>query len=66
MRLVQDVIRQRGMMALLIEHDMDIIFSVADRIAVMHKGVLVANGTPGAIRADRKVHAIYLGESFDA
>jgi len=66
MRLVQDIIRQRNMTALLIEHDMDIVFSVADRIAVMHKGEVVANDTPDAIHANPNVRAIYLGEAFDA
>jgi branched-chain amino acid transport system ATP-binding protein len=49
------------MTALLIEHDMDIVFSVADRIAVMHRGRLIADDTPDAIQTNEKVHEVYLG-----
>jgi branched-chain amino acid transport system ATP-binding protein len=64
--LIQEIIRTRGMTALLIEHDMDIVFSVADRIGVMHKGELIANEVPAVIRADPKVRAVYLGEPLSA
>jgi branched-chain amino acid transport system ATP-binding protein len=66
MQLVQDIIRSRGMTALLIEHDMDIVFSVADRIGVMHKGELIADDTPGAVYANPKVRSVYLGEPLIA
>lgn len=46
---------------LLIEHDMDVAFQVAERIAVLHHGRLLAEGSPEAIRKDATVAEIYLG-----
>ena len=46
---------------LLIEHDMDVAFQVAQRIAVLHHGRLLADGSPEAIRKDSTVAEIYLG-----
>jgi branched-chain amino acid transport system ATP-binding protein len=61
-RVVQMVQRlPRDMTILMIEHDMDVAFELADRIAVMHQGRLIAEGDEAAIRADRQVTDIYLG-----
>ena len=51
----------RDMTILMIEHDMDVAFVLADRIAVMHQGRLIAEGDEAAIRANRQVAEIYLG-----
>ncbi len=51
----------RDMTILIIEHDMDVAFELADRIAVMHQGRLIAEGDEAAIRANRQVTEIYLG-----
>ena len=51
---------------LLIEHDMDIIFSFADRISVLVNGALFVEGDPDAVARDPRVKAVYLGEAFDA
>ena len=51
----------RDMTILMIEHDMDVAFELADRIAVMHQGRLIAEGDEAAIRANRQVTEIYLG-----
>jgi len=51
---------------LLIEHDMDIIFSFADRISVLVNGALFVEGEPDAVARDPRVKAVYLGEAFDA
>ncbi len=47
---------------LLVEHDMDAVFTLADRLTVMVDGKVIASGTPADIRADAGVQAAYLGE----
>jgi ABC-type branched-subunit amino acid transport system ATPase component len=51
---------------LLIEHDMDIVFSFADRISVLVNGSLFVEGEPEEVARDARVKAVYLGEAFDA
>ena len=51
---------------LLIEHDMDIVFSFADRISVLVNGELFMEGTPEQVAVDPRVKAVYLGEGTDA
>src|SRR3954465_9148306 len=51
---------------LLIEHDMDIVFSFADRISVLVNGALFVEGAPGEVAADLRVRAVYLGEEAHA
>ena len=43
------------------EHDMDVVFGYADRVIVLDRGRVIAEGTPDAIRADANVQAVYLG-----
>ena len=47
---------------LLIEHDMDAVFSVADRVSVLVYGNVIATGTPSEIRENKEVCSAYLGE----
>ena len=51
---------------LLIEHDMDIVFSFADRISVLVNGALFLEGPPDEIARDARVKSVYLGESLNA
>jgi len=51
---------------LLIEHDMDLVFSFADRISVLVNGTLFVDGAPEDVARDPRVKAVYLGEELDA
>jgi ABC-type branched-subunit amino acid transport system ATPase component len=51
---------------LLIEHDMDLVFSFADRISVLVNGALFVDGVPEDVARDPRVKAVYLGEELDA
>jgi ABC-type branched-subunit amino acid transport system ATPase component len=62
MALTAGIARARGLTVLFTEHDMDVVFTVAERIMVLHEGRVIADGTPAAIRANREVQAVYLGE----
>jgi len=56
----------RDVTVLLIEHDMDLVFSFADRISVLVGGALLVEGPPGEVARDPQVKAVYLGEGADA
>lgn len=63
MELTSDIVRTRNIGVLFTEHDMDVVFTHADRIIVLNRGELVNEGTPAEVRADKKVQEIYLGSS---
>jgi branched-chain amino acid transport system ATP-binding protein len=63
MALVRQLARGRGCAVLFTEHDMDVVFAAADRILVMDRGRLIAEGDAAAVRADPLVRAVYLGEA---
>ena len=60
-RLIQSVVKERGVTTVLIEHDMDLVFSVSDRITVMHQGAVLAEGRPAEIQTNARVQEVYLG-----
>ncbi|MFE0754477.1 ABC transporter ATP-binding protein [Inquilinus sp. NPDC058860] len=64
MRLTAEVARQRRIGVLFTEHDMDVVFEHADRIMVLNRGALIAEGTPEAVRRDPQVRAVYLGDGL--
>jgi branched-chain amino acid transport system ATP-binding protein len=61
MSLVSKLVDERNMACLFTEHDMDAVFAHADRVLVLDRGRLIAQGTPDEVRADANVQAVYLG-----
>jgi branched-chain amino acid transport system ATP-binding protein len=64
-RTVHRIARELGLTVLFTEHDMQVVFSVADRISVLHQGAIVADDAPAEIRRSSQVQQIYLGESIE-
>ncbi|HSW25825.1 MAG TPA: ABC transporter ATP-binding protein [Burkholderiaceae bacterium] len=62
MALLRRIASERGLTLLFTEHDMEVVFGAAQRIAVLHQGRLIAQGAPEAIRADAEVRRVYLGD----
>ena len=62
-----DLIRRltEGRTVIIVEHDMDVVFSLADRITVLHHGEILATGPPREIKANQAVRDAYLGEVAD-
>ncbi len=52
----------RSLTLLIVEHDMDVVFRLADRITVLHEGRVIAEGSAAAVRGDRQVNEVYLGK----
>jgi branched-chain amino acid transport system ATP-binding protein len=61
MDLTSQIVRNRNIGALFIEHDMDVVFTHADRIVVLNRGEKIAEGTPDQVRQNDNVRAVYLG-----
>lgn len=62
--MLTDMIRQmpRDITILIIEHDMDVVFALADRLTVLHYGEVLAEGTPEEVKANKLVLDVYLGQ----
>jgi branched-chain amino acid transport system ATP-binding protein len=65
MSLVQSIQEDGSKTVVLVEHNMNVVMSVSDRITVMHQGALLAEGTPAEISADERVQTAYLGELYE-
>jgi branched-chain amino acid transport system ATP-binding protein len=59
--LVKKLVVERGISVLFTEHSMDVVFAYADRILVLARGMLIADGDADAIRRDPQVQEVYLG-----
>jgi branched-chain amino acid transport system ATP-binding protein len=64
MQLTAQIAREQSIGVLFTEHDMDVVFEHADRILVLSRGRLIAEGSPEEVRRNAEVRAIYLGEGL--
>jgi len=64
MRLTAQIARDKSIGVLFTEHDMDVVFEHSDRILVLNRGTLIAEGSPEEVRRNPQVRAIYLGEGL--
>jgi len=62
---IRDLSRDGRTTFVLVEHDMDIVFSLSERVIVLHRGDVLGDGSPEAIKKDEKVREVYLGESVE-
>ena len=63
MNIVTSIVRSGKISAVIVEHDMDVVFRYSDRIVVMHEGAILADGTPDEIRRNEQVTTTLLGTS---
>ena len=66
MQLAVKTCRDRNVALLFTEHDMDVVFGFADRVIVMNRGRIIAQGSPDVVRANEEVRAVYLGGASHA
>jgi branched-chain amino acid transport system ATP-binding protein len=61
--LIDKIARERDLTLLFTEHDMDVVFSIAEKITVLHQGQVLAEGPPAEVRQNPEVQRVYLGET---
>ena len=64
MDTISNVVRRGNVTAVVIEHDMDVVFKYSDRIVAMHEGKILADGTPDEIRRNQEVATTLIGAAF--
>jgi branched-chain amino acid transport system ATP-binding protein len=62
-QILKDLLAAGDLSVLLVEHDMEVVFKLADNITVLHRGRVIADGPPAAVRANAEVRSAYLGGS---
>lgn len=64
MELVKRLNKEIGLTILFTEHDISVIFGYAEKLSVLHQGILIAEGTPEEVRQNKEAQACYLGEEI--
>src|SRR6476646_8068688 len=62
--IIRSIMQDTGKTILLVEHNMNLVMNVSDRITVMHQGSVLAEGAPAEIRENPAVQSAYLGTTF--
>ncbi|MFD2855281.1 ATP-binding cassette domain-containing protein [Seohaeicola zhoushanensis] len=65
-RFILDIRDHFGIPVVLVEHDMDVVMDISDRVSVLEFGHVIAEGTPTEVRSDARVIAAYLGGAPEA
>jgi branched-chain amino acid transport system ATP-binding protein len=65
-RLIQKLVKEKGLTLIFVEHDMNVVFGISDNIKVLHQGRIIFEGKPEEVKNNREVQKIYLGEEKDA
>jgi branched-chain amino acid transport system ATP-binding protein len=60
-RILRDMLGEGSLTVILVEHDMEVVFRLADKITVLHRGRVIADGPPAAVKANAQVQSAYLG-----
>jgi branched-chain amino acid transport system ATP-binding protein len=60
-RILRDMLGAGGLTVILVEHDMEVVFRLADKITVLHRGRVIADGAPDEVQANAEVQSAYLG-----
>ena len=60
-QILKDMLTEGDLSVLLVEHDMEVVFKLAHNITVLHRGRVIADGSPAAVRASAEVRSAYLG-----
>ena len=59
--ILKDLLKSTNLTVILVEHDMEVVFGLADKITVLHRGRVIADGLPDAVKANKIVQDAYLG-----
>ena len=62
-QILKGMLKSGNLSVLLVEHDMEVVFKLADNITVLHRGRVIADGAPAAVKTNAEVRRAYLGES---
>jgi len=64
-RLIQKLVKEKGLTLIFVEHDMNVVFGISDNIRVLHQGRIIFGGKPEEVKNNEEVQRIYLGEEKD-
>jgi branched-chain amino acid transport system ATP-binding protein len=65
-RLIRQLVKEKGLTLIFVEHDMNVVFGISDSIRVLHQGRMIFEGKPDEVKNNEEVQRIYLGEEKDS